>query len=82
MEQENKENKEQQSNEPAIHRGEWLVFGFGAFVVSGLIALMLQLNKPDAPIYPVILGGALLMMFGFLRSAKPRETKGTDQAEK
>jgi len=77
------ETKDQHKNDPpAIHRGEWLVFGIGAFVVSGLIALMLQLNMPDAQTYPVILGGGLLMMFGFLRSAKPRETTGTDQAEK
>lgn len=74
--------KEQQKNDAAIHRGEWLVFGFGAFVVSGLIALMLQLNMADAPIYPVVLGGGLLMMFGFLHSAKPREITDTDQAEK
>ena len=76
------ETKDQQKNEQAIHRGEWLVFGFGAFVVSGLIALMLHQNMPDAPIYPVILGGGLLMMFGFQRSTKPRETTGTDQTEK
>lgn len=53
------ETKDQQKNEPAIHRGEWFVFGLGAFVVSGLIALMLHQNMPDAPIYPVMLGGGL-----------------------
>jgi hypothetical protein len=76
------ENKKQQTTEPAIHRGEWLVFGFGAFVMSGLIALMLKLKVPEAPIYPVLLAGGLLMSFGFLRSAKPREITGTDQTEK